>query len=398
MPIEDQLPQPALERKRRRTVRVTDPEDQVALQSICSASYTPDLYKSTPAPGQFLLENITTDRLRHESSSKTTDPSPQVKSPSVPHLDLSYISYPTDVALWPDYSDMLELPQIVQDNHQTVTLGTEYPTQSDSGQQYTQSSSSTFLSDLNNLPAVPACPCLPNLYLTLSTLSTLNSFPVTIHTITTLQSAQRTALTVLHCKICPTVLQSALQNVVLLGTLLTVLADAWLRIRRTPLEEFRRGCSQSGPQPSQTQFNMTETLEWQTFKHSLIRNHVFADEAPPILPSSTNSPSCPLLRSDPSTALLTVVNAMIRRQSQWHNPDDTTSSEFPKLPRGTHADPHLLGLSLQEIQALERDESCAPEPTIAADRDSPAHFCLALVSRAKKAVKSLDYPAPRWGE
>jgi hypothetical protein len=136
------------------------------------------------------------------------------------------IPYLTSITTWPDYSTIAALPQPVLDNHKPTYHSAPFPS-------------------LDTFPSTPACPCLPNLYLTLSTLSTIAAFPVSSHTLESLHTATRTAHMVLYCCVCPTKFRSGLQNVMLLGTLLHILADGWNRIRLAPPEELRAGFSKS---------------------------------------------------------------------------------------------------------------------------------------------------------
>lgn len=185
-----------------------------------------------------------------------------------------------------------------------------------------------------SFPPAPSCSCLPNLYLTLSTLSTLPSAPINTDTIEHLQSATRTAHAVLYCPICPHTFQSGMQNVMLLSTLLTVIADGWSRILRAPPQDLARGfdidptttiSSSSVANDSDPANAWTEAQEsqWKLFAHYLTRQYVFGDAPPPgihipgicpFLPSSTSlSPFKP-----PILILSNLCDAMERRQKTWH--------------------------------------------------------------------------------
>ena len=74
------------------------------------------------------------------------------------------------------------------------------------------------------------CTCLSQLYLCLSSLSTITSFPLSPHTLSTLYNAARVARSVIYCPTCPQAFSTGVQNLMMLGTLLTVTADAWLRL------------------------------------------------------------------------------------------------------------------------------------------------------------------------
>ena len=80
------------------------------------------------------------------------------------------------------------------------------------------------------------CTCLSQLYLCLSSLSTLTSFPLSPHTLSTLYNAARVARSVIYCPTCPQAFSTGVQNLMMLGTLLTVTADAWLRLTTVDAE------------------------------------------------------------------------------------------------------------------------------------------------------------------
>ena len=259
------------------------------------------------------------------------------------------------------------------------------------------------------------------MYLTLSTLATLSSFPVAHQTIITLQTAARTARSVLYCDVCPRKFQTGMQNVMLLGTLVTVLADAWYRVRRLSAEELRDGFGPttsspfpSAPAPDQLPTDISKSplrtirrCEWLTFRHDLIRDNVFADVDTPIVPSGPEHPTStptrqaqtlpvePISPPAPGTSLLTLLDAMTRRQTHWHNPE-TATSEFPTRLCSVHTSsipevydmdhnpqqPQLSGLTRMEI-----DEANSHAKV---HEGNEAHFCLTLIDRARAAVRGLD--------
>jgi Fungal Zn(2)-Cys(6) binuclear cluster domain len=224
-----------------------------------------------------LAQTVRQSAASYSRRSNTVDTTPPSDHPTTPpDSELYTSSYPTDYSLWPDFSDT-NVPLPVLDGYGTkeIDLGS-------SG----SSGSSTYAVDpdvnpsyLQSLPAVPDCPCLPNLYLTLSTLSTLSAFPVSFHTLTTLQAAHRTARAVLYCAVCPQKFQSGSQNVMLSGTLLTVLVDQWHRVLKCPPIDLRRGFADP---TDDTQLSQLQRLEWRTFAYDLIRHHVFGDRPYPI--------------------------------------------------------------------------------------------------------------------
>jgi hypothetical protein len=246
--------------------------------------------------------------------------------------------------------------------------------------------SSVSLESLNTLPSVPACPCLPNLYLTLSTLATVATFPVSNHTIESLLTATRTAHAVLYCRVCPQKFQSGMQNVMLLGTLLTVLAEGWNRVRLAPTAELKKGFS--NPRPGKNvpdpPLSPQQSLSWRLFAHNLVRAHVFGDAISPtpfILPDGTSSfSSCPYNcpKGIPIT-LSYLIDAMERRQNVWHEMLDDTGEFPPRMPI-LEFQHHIMHLNMTEKHDL--------------DMERDGYLCLKVVKAAAMVVRGLDRPPP----
>jgi hypothetical protein len=345
-------------------------------QNICTAPMAQSVRRSAAA------SSIT-------NSSPSLNNTPSIDQPHTPpDTEILSGSYPTDYALWPDFSDT-EIPLPVLDGYGTKPLPSE------SG----LSSSTNYLPDpdvdpslLSTLPSVPDCPCLPNLYLTLSTLSTLSAFPVSTHTVRTLQSAHRTARNVLYCAICPQKFQSGSQNVMLSGTLLTVLVDQWARVLKCPARDLRAGFSEMPSQSSDT-LTPIQDLEWRTFAYDLVRHHVFGDRTHPVPPATNQNQSTQMqhVTGNDTITLLSLANAMERRQREWHAPPSKESStshtnEFPERLTHALAVGHTAGLTLEEIRAYEAENSKGNEEM---------HLCLQLVRHAKMCIRSLDRGVPR---
>ena len=303
-----------------------------------------------------------------QSNSNDSDATPPSDSPPTP-----YLSYPTSKEIWPDYSTMSQLPQLVADNHAPSSDAAA-------------STSDASFESLKTLPSVPACPCLPNLYLTLSTLATVSSFPVSNHTVESLETATRTAHAVLYCAVCPQKFQSGMQNVMLLGTLMTVLADGWNRLRLAPAVELKKGFSTARPGRNMPDLPLSsqEALSWRLFAHTLVRAHVFGDGISPtpiILPDGTTSIStCPFNCPKGVPVTLTfLVKAMERRQKTWHELHDDTG-EFP------------LRMPVSEFQHHITHISMAPKGGLGLEQDG--HLCVKIVNSAAVLLQSLDQPPP----
>ena len=278
------------------------------------------------------------------------------------------------------------LPQIVQDNHPDPSGFSE------------QAHSGYGMESIHNLPGTPACPCLPNLYLTLSSLSTLASFPISVHTIESLQTAHRTAQSVLYCPICPTKFQSGMQNVMLSGTLLTVLADNWHRVRTATADELRNGFSLPKANSIAADRPLTDiqTLEWRTFAYHLLQANVFGEKVTPCPPCYRHSiedhadstfsadrgiQQC-LASMNSSTGtptLLALIDAMERRQACWHGKIPDTG-EFPERTSLTEQKQCMRGLTNKQLREAELEEN--------------EHLCLRIVNGARTVLRTLDQQEP----
>jgi len=287
--------------------------------------------------------------------------------PTPDALDLAGIAYPTDVAQWPDFSTLDMLPLPVEDKWRGFDMDPSLPTDPDANPE-----------TLSNLPSVPPCPCLPNLYLTLSTMSTLSSFPFNQQTINTIETGYRTAKGVIYCPVCPQKFDTGSSNLMLGCTLINVLADQWNRFRKLGVESLRKAF---GSPDQQRNFVTTkEGLEWRTFAHRMLRAYVFGDHAIPVPPGTNRSPATSseaTIETDetasgnvPSLTVLGLVDALTRRQRQWHRLDEPTD-EFPDRVTPDLQQGHIVGQS----------------------HDSPGkHLCLEIVNHARCIVSHLDGP------
>lgn len=354
--------------------------NRTEFENLCTGPYAQYVKTKTPAPPPPWM---TQGPLMGYSS----DDTPPTGSPPTPNLsqEPAETAYSKeDMFNWPDFSTMTMLPQIVQDNHPPRSTSTLHTGSVDT---------------MNDPFAAPSCPCLPNLYLTLSSLSTLASFPVSVHTIESLQTAHRTAQSVLYCTVCPTKFQSGMQNVMLSGTLLTVLADAWHRVRTATADGLRSGFSPSRSNTMVDEVSLTDiqSLEWRTFAYHLLRANVFGDKVTPCPPRdepstefhpdsvglADQSIECRRLtgiNSSVRTPTLTgLIDAMERRQSSWHGKTLDTG-EFPKHMSQTAMKEYMRGLTLEQVKELEMDET--------------GHLCLKIVDRVRSMVSTLNQPPP----
>jgi hypothetical protein len=278
-----------------------------------------------------------------------SDESPPFDSPMTPSLSAIADSFPSTLD-WTDFSSPPDLPTTVTNLPSQKTSASDHstsiPTPLPPTHHYPHVSVLTPPST-SPLALPPPCTCLPDLYLALSDLSTHSSHPVSRHTVEILQTAARTAHAVLYCRICPQNFQSSMQNVMLLGALLGVIADSWSRILRAPARDLARAFyvdpATSLPSNSDLDASWTDTeeKEWKLFAHYLVRQYVSGDAPPP----SIHIPCiCPMLSSSSSSfqtnppiiILNNLCNAMERRQKSWHRLEKDTG-EFPPRYDSTDA-------------------------------------------------------------
>ena len=406
--------------------------ERTNFQNICNAAMAQTVKRSagdarTAAERTASANNVNMGLQMGSQSSSNTSPSNAPRTPPEGG-DIAVGSlYPTDVSQWPDFSDMTMLPMVVQDrNEREKPFHAESGLNIDAGISATTGSTpySSYLAGpdtdpgglvLGQLPTVPACPCLPNLYLTLSTLSTLSAFPVSCGMIDTLLNAQRTCRSVIYCSICPQKMQSGSQNVFLSTMLVTVLADHWVRVKKSGAKELKLGFGSIDSDSIETieTMGVREDLEWRTFGFHILRAFVFGDYPIPDPPNSAPSISKrkPQIipthisseESDTSTiyTLDSLVHALERRQKQWHDVAPYhNSSEFPpKMQHHTlHADAHAHahgfpkgyapGMTLEDIKKCEDDHRASGGP-------DEGLLCLRIVKHSRSMMKMLEGPVPR---
>ncbi|KAJ5549798.1 hypothetical protein N7535_002261 [Penicillium sp. DV-2018c] len=173
---------------------------------------------------------------------------------------------------------------------------------------------------MGNFPLSPAtsissdssassCSCLASLYLNLSQMSALPSFPVGDDTLCSLYIAARTARDVIRCDVCPKTFATCVQNTMFTGTLLTVLADAWMRVSKADAAKVGQMTAPAdyvtkvleGPDPARA---------WKIWLHKIVRRAVTGGY---IEPESTTACS-----RQPD--LLSMITEVEKRQRRWHEP------------------------------------------------------------------------------
>ena len=323
------------------------------------------------------------------------DATPPSHSPTTPSLSAIVESFPSTFD-WNDYFNTTNLPVSVSNACSPKTpASTHLPPVASDGlptHHYNPVVTSTLPSFTPSPVALP-CTCLADLYLALSNLSTLSSLPTNPNTIETLQTATRTGHNVLYCRKCPQKFQSGMQNLMLLATLLTGIADSWSRILRASPQDLARGFSIDPDVRSSTStdpansWTETKESEWKLFAHYLIRQYVFGDAPPPgihlpgICPilSSVSSSACP--SKPPLIILRNLCDAFERRQKTCHGLIEATG-EFPRASHSIEASATLGGVNC--------DKELRSKMSNATHHGKKELLCLQIVEGVRGTLALLD--------
>lgn len=175
------------------------------------------------------------------------------------------------------------------------------------------------LPEMHTLPLTPpmstcsdptaSCTCLSYLYLCLSHISSIASFPVNSHTLCSLYIAARTAQNVIRCQVCPKSFATGIQNVMLTGTLLTVAADAWLRVSNSDAAEL--GVQSAPPEYASRVLQSADPAQaWDDWLRQIVRRAVIGGQLDPEAGT----------RCSDQPDLLSLINEVENRQRRWHAP------------------------------------------------------------------------------
>lgn len=208
------------------------------------------------------------------------------------------------------------------------------------------------------------CPCLSYLYLSLSHMTSISSFPVNSHTLCSLYIAARTARDVIRCQVCPKVFATGLQNIMFIGTLLTVVADSWLRVSQADAVEL--GMQSAPPQyVSEVLQSPNPAQVWKSWLHQVVRRAVIGGPvgAGAMIPCSEQPD------------LLSMIMEIENRQRRWHEPGQ-----------------HPLG----QWNPMSMSDSAQSQ-----DQDDPGEkefLCLRVVGSAREVIKHFNFDPSEYPE
>lgn len=231
----------------------------------------------------------------------------------------------------------------------------------------------------------PQCTCLSYLYLCLSSLSSLSAFSVTRETITSLHTIARTAQSVIRCEICPLSFATGMQNVMMLGTLLSVVSDAWLRVSEADAEALGKEIAPAAFQDSVPEDPQAAKTIWQKWLRQIIRWSVIGGSlSPEICPHSVVCACTP--------DILSLIREMEERQRRWHfeklshnlTPAGQGCSDTSYSRLGS---PHSLAHSASTA-LIDPDVDSAEEELNLQERDM---LCLKIVGAARAVVARFKF-------
>ncbi|KAJ5112187.1 hypothetical protein N7532_000232, partial [Penicillium argentinense] len=187
--------------------------------------------------------------------------------------------------------------------------------------------------------STPQCTCLSYLYLCLSHISSIASFPVNSHTLCSLYIAARTAQDVIRCESCPKVFATGVQNVMFTGTLLTVVADSWLRVYNSDPVEL--GIQSAPPEYVSIALQSEDPAQaWNSWLRQIVRRAVVGGSLSPEAGT----------RCSGQPDLLSLIREVENRQRRWHAPGQHPFEGYNPLKPGP------LGPSPDEKPNGECDE------------------------------------------
>ncbi|KAH8693037.1 putative C6 finger domain protein [Talaromyces proteolyticus] len=241
----------------------------------------------------------------------------------------------------------------------------------------------------NGSQSIPQCPCLSYLYLCLSNLSSLNAFSVTRETITSLHTAARTAQSVIRCEICPLAFATGIQNVMMLGTLLSVIADAWLRVSKADAEVLGKEIAPSDFLKSITDDPQGANATWKQWLRQVVRRSVIGGP----LDDGLCEPGV-LCNMTPD--ILSLVREMEDRQHRWHAEKRSRNLNYKSAKFDTSCSTLMSNATSPSVSCsvsttlTEPDNDMTEEKENIEERDM---LCLRIVGAGKKVLEGFEFQA-----
>ncbi|ODH48643.1 hypothetical protein GX48_05293 [Paracoccidioides brasiliensis] len=206
-------------------------------------------------------------------------------------------------------------------------------------------------------PLAP-CSCVSYMYLCLNSLSTLSSFPPSSQTLFTLYSAARNARSVIYCEICPQSFSSSVQNLMVLGSLLNVLGDTWLKVSQMDAEQLGRDVISPSFIASLSSDPNERKRKWKRWLNHVIRHAIIGSAVTPMVDAVQSE-------SLEGPNLLSLIEELEDRQRWWHS-----------QPRPDHLEFHMGG--------IRQPHNCPPGES--AQAHDTEHLCTRIASNARRVI------------
>ncbi|OJD11755.1 hypothetical protein AJ78_07528 [Emergomyces pasteurianus Ep9510] len=165
------------------------------------------------------------------------------------------------------------------------------------------------------LQPLTSCSCVSYMYLSLNSLSTLCSFPPSSHTLSTLYNAARNARAVIYCEVCPQAFNSFVQNLMILGSLLNVIGDTWLKVSQMDAEQLGTDVLSPSFVASLPSEPGERERRWKRWLRHVVRHGVIGSTITPMVDAVQDE-------SSESPNLLSLIQELEARQRWWHAPRD----------------------------------------------------------------------------
>ncbi|KXG51622.1 uncharacterized protein PGRI_090150 [Penicillium griseofulvum] len=287
----------------------------------------------------------------HEDHNHTWRPD-RLKQPSLPVFPSS--------SPWPDFSTVSEATAM------PMSMPLPYP----STLPHTHSLPLSPAASVSSDSTTPGCTCLSYLYLSLSHMTSISSFPVNSHTLCSLYIAARTARDVIRCQVCPKAFSTGLQNIMFIGTLLTVVADSWLRVSQADAIEL--GMQSAPPHfVSEVHQNPDPAQVWKSWLHQVVRRAVIGG---PVEPGA-------MIACSEQPDLLSMIIELENRQRRWHEPGN-----------------HPLG---ENQLGQWNTMSAFSDPLQSQDKGEPGEdkfLCLRVVGSSREVIAKFNFDPSEYPE
>ncbi|KAI9928541.1 hypothetical protein MW887_001755 [Aspergillus wentii] len=172
-------------------------------------------------------------------------------------------------------------------------------------------------------------------------------------------NAQCTSRDVIRCEACPKNFATGMQNVMFTGTLLNVVADAWLRVSKADAVELGKQAAPPSYVTFMAQKSHNPAESWAKWLRGTVRSAVIG--------GSTEQAG--RVQCSDSPNLLSLIKEMEARQRKWHSGKD--SHPLHRSPASDQSD----------------GDSCSPSQ----EADERDLLCLRVVGSAREVIAKFKF-------